>query len=47
LMNHNTTNQKELKNLIVKSDVLIVSPGRFRDVNEVTEKKIIQFQYSL
>lgn len=44
---NNTTEQKELKKLISKSDVLIVSPGRYKDVNELTEKTIIQFLYSL
>ncbi|MBX4263033.1 GntR family transcriptional regulator [Clostridium estertheticum] len=45
----NTTDYNELKDIIQKSDVMIVSPGRFTDVNNINSgnKEIIQFLYSL
>ena len=45
----NTTDDTELKDIIQKSDVMIVSPGRFIDVNNMnfSNKEIIQFLYSL
>lgn len=45
----NTTDNNELVNLIQKSDVMIVSPGRYKDVESVNteNKEIIKFLYSL
>jgi DNA-binding transcriptional regulator YhcF (GntR family) len=45
----NTTDDSELKNIIEKSDVMIVSPGRFKDVKGAnsSNKEIIEFLYSL
>lgn len=45
----NTTDNNELANLIQKSDVMIVSPGRYKDVESVNteNKEIIKFLYSL
>lgn len=45
----NTTDDSELKDLIGKSDVMIVSPGRYKDVKRVNSnnKEIIEFLYSL
>jgi DNA-binding GntR family transcriptional regulator len=45
----NTTDNKELADLIQKSDVMIVSPGRYKDVENVNteNKEIIKFLYSL
>lgn len=45
----NTTDENELKDIIEKSDVMIVSPGRYKDVKNAnfSNKEIIQFLYSL
>ena len=45
----NTTDDNELKDIIQKSDVLIVSPGRYKDVKRANtdNKEIIEFLYSL
>lgn len=45
----NTTDNNELVDIIEKSDVMIVSPGRYKDVKNAnfTNKEIIEFQYSL
>jgi DNA-binding GntR family transcriptional regulator len=45
----NTTDNNELADLIQKSDVMIVSPGRYKDVENVNteNKEIIKFLYSL
>jgi hypothetical protein len=45
----NTTDTDELKKLINNSDVIIVSPGRYKDVKENTieEKTVLRFLYSL
>ncbi len=45
----NTTDENELKNIIEKADVMIVSPGRYKDVKRVnsSNKEIIKFLYSL
>lgn len=45
----NTQNRSELQDIIDNSDVLIVSPGRYNDVNELNRdnKEIIRFLYSL
>lgn len=45
----NTTDNNELKDIIGKSDVLIVSPGRYKDVKRANSdnKEIIEFLYSL
>lgn len=45
----NTTDADELKNIIQESDVLIVSPGRYKDVQiaNFCNKEIIEFLYSL
>ena len=45
----NTTDEDELKDIIEKSDVMIVSPGRYKDVKNANfkNKEIIQFLYSL
>ena len=45
----NTTDKNELVKLINNSDVIIVSPGRYKDVKEniVEDKEIIRFLYSL
>lgn len=45
----NTTDNNELVNLVEKSDVMIVSPGRYKDVESVNteNKEIIKFLYSL
>jgi DNA-binding transcriptional regulator YhcF (GntR family) len=45
----NTTDENELKSIIEKSDVMIVSPGRYKDVKNAnfSNKEIIQFLYSL
>ncbi|MGV8982779.1 GntR family transcriptional regulator [Clostridium sp.] len=45
----NTTDKKELEDIIKKSDVMIVSPGRYKDVkgSNIENKEIIEFLYSL
>ena len=45
----NTTDDNELQDIIQKSDVLIVSPGRYKDVKIANDsnKEIIEFLYSL
>ncbi len=45
----NTTEPNELADIIQKSDVMIVSPGRYKDVKSanLTNKEIIEFLYSL
>lgn len=45
----NTKDKSKLKELINSSDVLIVSPGRFKDVSELNteNKEIIRFLFSL
>jgi len=45
----NTTDDNELQDIIEKSDVLIVSPGRYKDVKNAnySNKEIIEFLYSL
>ena len=45
----NTADDNELKDIIQKSDVMIVSPGRYKDVKNVNpgNKEIIEFLYSL
>ena len=45
----NTTDEDEIKEIIEKSDVMIVSPGRYKDVKNANynNKEIIQFLYSL
>jgi DNA-binding GntR family transcriptional regulator len=45
----NTTDNNELVDLVEKSDVMIVSPGRYKDVESVNteNKEIIKFLYSL
>lgn len=45
----NTTDNNELVKLVNNSDVIIVSPGRYRDVGENigADKTILQFLYSL
>ena len=45
----NTTDNNELVGIIEKSDVMIVSPGRYKDVKNANldNKEIIEFQYSL
>ena len=45
----NTTDDNELADIIQKSDVMIVSPGRFKDVKSANfnNKEIIEFLYSL
>jgi DNA-binding transcriptional regulator YhcF (GntR family) len=45
----NSTDEKVLKNIIKKSNVIIVSPGRYKDIRELSanDKEIIQFLYSL
>jgi hypothetical protein len=45
----NSTDEKVLKNVIKKSNVIIVSPGRYKDIRELSanDKEIIQFLYSL
>jgi len=45
----NTTDNNELVDILEKSDVMIVSPGRYKDVKNanLTNKEIIEFQYSL
>lgn len=45
----NCTDKNEIKNIIDKSDVMIVSPGRYRDVRELCTNNmdIIEFLYSL
>ena len=45
----NTTDKDELKHIIEKSDVMIVSPGRYKDVKSAnsSNKEIIEFLYSL
>ena len=45
----NTTDDNELKDFIKKSDVMIVSPGRYKDVKSAnsSNKEIIEFLYSL
>lgn len=45
----NTQDEEELKEIINKSDVLLVSPGRYNDVKELNRdnKEIIRFLYSL
>ena len=45
----NTTDENELKDIIEKSDVMIVSPGRYKDVKSAnsSNKEIIEFLYSL
>jgi len=45
----NTTDEDEIKDIIEKSDVMIVSPGRYKDVKNANfkNKEIIQFLYSL
>lgn len=49
IMYSNTQDKSELKKIINESDVLIVSPGRYKDVSElnVDNKEIIRFLYSL
>ena len=46
---YNTTDSNEVKAIIKKSDVLIVSPGRHKDVKiaNSSNKEIIEFRYSL
>lgn len=45
----NTQNREELQGIINSSDVLIVSPGRYKDVKDLNkdDKEIIRFLYSL
>jgi DNA-binding transcriptional regulator YhcF (GntR family) len=45
----NTNDENEIKDIIEKSDVMIVSPGRYKDVKSAnsSNKEIIQFLYSL
>ena len=45
----NTTDEKELEDIIKESDVMIVSPGRYKDVKSAnsSNKEIIEFLYSL
>ena len=45
----NTTDNNELEDIIEKSDVMIVSPGRYKDVKNAnfSNKEIIEFLYSL
>nr|WP_304518722.1 winged helix-turn-helix domain-containing protein [Clostridium sp. CM028] len=45
----NTTDDNELKDIIRESDVMIVSPGRYKDVKSKNpnNKEIIEFLYSL
>lgn len=45
----NTTDKDELRKLINNSDVIIVSPGRYKDVKENSDedKEILRFIYSL
>ncbi|MEK6264676.1 MAG: GntR family transcriptional regulator, partial [Clostridium sp.] len=45
----NTTDNNELVDLVEKSDAMIVSPGRYKDVESVNteNKEIIKFLYSL
>jgi hypothetical protein len=45
----NSVDEIEIKQLIDSSDVIIVSPGRYKDVKELNKdnKEIIQFLYSL
>lgn len=45
----NTTDKNELVKLINSTDVIIVSPGRYKDVKENTDghKQILRFLYSL
>lgn len=45
----NTQNEEELINIVENSDVLIVSPGRYKDVERVNKdnKEIIRFIYTL
>lgn len=45
----NTTDENELKDIIEKSDVMIVSPGRYKSVKSLnnSNKEIIKFLYSL
>lgn len=45
----NTTDKDELKKTTNSSDVIIVSPGRYKDVKEIVgeEKEILRFIYSL
>nr|WP_291637077.1 winged helix-turn-helix domain-containing protein [Clostridium sp.] len=46
---YNTTDVNEIKDIIEKSDVMIVSPGRYKDVKSAnsSNKEIIEFLYSL
>jgi len=46
---YNTTDDNEIKDVIEKSDVMIVSPGRYKDVKRVNtgNKETIEFLYSL
>ncbi len=45
----NSFDKEELKNIIEMSDVIIASPGRYKDINEINngKKQIINFLYSL
>lgn len=45
----NSLDKKELMEIIEKTDVIIASPGRYKDVNEINNgrKQIINFLYSL
>lgn len=45
----NTTDKEEIMKIIDQSDIIIVSPGRYKDVNALNHKKkeIIKFLYSL
>lgn len=45
----NTTDKDELLKIVNNSDVLIVSPGRYKDVKEncIEDKEIVKFLYSL
>jgi hypothetical protein len=45
----NSNDKNELKRLISNSDVIIVSPGRYREIREIAgeSKDIIKFLYSL
>lgn len=45
----NTIDESEIKEIVNKSDVIIVSPGRYKDVIQHTEEKkdIVQFLYTL
>jgi DNA-binding transcriptional regulator YhcF (GntR family) len=46
---YNTIDVNEIKDIIEKSDVMIVSPGRYKDVKSAnsSNKEIIEFLYSL